>query len=52
MKGEWLYEQAITHELEGMVPKRADSVYQLGARSDDWLKVKRLVAVPAERFKR
>jgi bifunctional non-homologous end joining protein LigD len=50
--GEWLYQQAVSLELEGIVAKRADSTYQLGARSDNWLKIKRPGAVPAERFKR
>ncbi|WP_213956724.1 MULTISPECIES: hypothetical protein [unclassified Variovorax] len=38
--------------LEGLVAKRLDSVYQSGVRSPDWVKVKRKGAVPAERFKR
>jgi len=39
-------------KLEGLVAKRADSVYRPGARSSDWVKVKRKGAIPAERFKR
>lgn len=39
-------------KLEGLVAKRADSVYQPGVRSSDWVKVKRKGAIPAERFKR
>jgi bifunctional non-homologous end joining protein LigD len=50
--GEWLYQQAVSLELEGIVAKRADSVYQMGVRSDNWLKIKRPGAVLAERFKR
>jgi bifunctional non-homologous end joining protein LigD len=50
--GEWLYQTAVTLELEGIVAKKADSVYQPGVRSNDWLKIKRPGAVPAERFKR
>jgi bifunctional non-homologous end joining protein LigD len=39
-------------KLEGLVAKRANSVYQSGVRSSDWVKVKRKGAVPPERFKR
>jgi len=39
-------------KLEGLVAKRADSVYRPGIRSSDWVKVKRKGAIPAERFKR
>jgi bifunctional non-homologous end joining protein LigD len=39
-------------ELEGMVGKRRDSIYLPGARSRDWVKIKRPGAVPVERFKR
>ena len=41
-----------TLKLEGLVAKRADSTYQPGVRSSDWVKVKRRGAIPAERFKR
>jgi bifunctional non-homologous end joining protein LigD len=37
--GEWVFEQAIAHDLEGLMAKRLDSPYQAG-RSRDWLKVK------------
>jgi bifunctional non-homologous end joining protein LigD len=39
-------------KLEGLVAKRANSVYRPGVRSSDWVKVKRKGAIPAERFKR
>ena len=45
-------EQLFELKLEGLAAKRADSVYQPGVRSSDWVKVKRKGAVPAERFKR
>jgi len=50
--GVWLYQQAIALELEGIVSKRLDSVYESGVRSPAWLKIKRPGAVPAERFRR
>jgi bifunctional non-homologous end joining protein LigD len=37
--GEWVFEQACSLDLEGMMAKRLDSTYQAG-RSRDWLKVK------------
>lgn len=37
--GEWVFEQAKSLDLEGMVAKRIDSTYQRG-RSRDWLKIK------------
>ena len=52
-RGRELYEQAVMQlKLEGIVAKRADSIYQPGVRSRDWVKVKRPGAVPAEGFKR
>jgi bifunctional non-homologous end joining protein LigD len=36
--GPALYEQALKLELEGIVGKRKDSMYQEGARGNDWLK--------------
>ncbi len=48
----WLYEQALAHQLEGVVGKREDSIYEPGVRSKSWFKLKRQGAVPAERFKR
>ncbi|MGN5479544.1 ATP-dependent DNA ligase [Cupriavidus basilensis] len=50
--GAWLYGHALTLGLEGVVGKRAGSVYRSGERSRDWIKVKRPGAVPPERFKR
>ena len=49
--GEWLYEQALALQLEGIVRKRLNSPYYPGIRSPDWLKVKRPGAVPPERFR-
>ncbi|MGF6870582.1 DNA ligase [Paraburkholderia sp. MM5477-R1] len=37
--GEWVFEQAIAHDLEGMIAKRLDAPYLRG-RSRNWLKVK------------
>jgi bifunctional non-homologous end joining protein LigD len=37
--GEELYKQAEKLELEGIVAKRADSVYEPGRRGNDWLKI-------------
>jgi bifunctional non-homologous end joining protein LigD len=51
-QAEWLYSQILSLELEGIVCKRVGSTYQDGARSSDWLKVKRPGAVPAQRFTR
>ena len=39
--GEAAFEMAVNEQLEGIVSKRVDSPYH-GARSDDWLKIKRL----------
>lgn len=50
--GAWLYGHALTLGLEGVVGKRAGSVYRSGERSTDWLKIKRPGAVPAKRFRR
>lgn len=50
-RGRWLYEQAKAHELEGVVGKRLDSLYEPGVRSDAWVKVKRPGATPAQRFR-
>lgn len=49
--GARLYEQAQALELEGLVAKRAGSIYVPGVRSADWIKVKRPSAIPPERFK-
>jgi bifunctional non-homologous end joining protein LigD len=35
-----LYEEASRHRLEGIVAKRAQSVYEVGERSDSWRKIK------------
>jgi bifunctional non-homologous end joining protein LigD len=51
-EGRELFDFAVQLKLEGLVAKRADSVYQPGVRSPDWVKVKRKGAVPAERFRR
>lgn len=46
--GAWLYGHALSLGLEGMVAKRAGSVYRPGERSPDWLKIKRPGAVPLQ----
>jgi len=38
--GQALFEQAVAAGLEGIMAKRADSLYQPGTRSRDWLKLK------------
>lgn len=48
----WLYSHALDLHLEGVVGKRADSIYRPGERSPDWFKLKRPGAVPPERFHR
>jgi bifunctional non-homologous end joining protein LigD len=51
--GAQLFKEAVIPlKLEGLVAKRVDSVYRSGARTSDWVKVKRKGAIPAERFKR
>jgi bifunctional non-homologous end joining protein LigD len=50
--GEQLFELAKQLKLEGLVAKKADSVYRPGVRSNAWVKIKRERAIPAERFKR
>jgi bifunctional non-homologous end joining protein LigD len=48
-----LFDEAVLPlQLEGLVAKRAASIYQPGVRSGDWVNVKREGAIPAERFKR
>lgn len=37
-----LFELARAQNLEGVVAKRKDSLYQIGARTTDWLKIKNL----------
>ena len=51
-KVQWLYQQALALQLEGVVAKRLDSPYLTGQRSSLWLKIKRPGAVPAQRFQR
>lgn len=51
-EGEWLFRQAVGLSLEGIVAKRADSIYEPGVRSQAWQKIKRPGAIPAQRFKR
>lgn len=50
--GDWLYGHALTLGLEGVVGKRAGSLYRPGERSSDWVKVKRPGAIPPQRFRR
>ncbi len=52
LDGHWLFEQALALRLEGIVGKRADSTYQPGVRSPDWVKIKRPGAVAPGRFQR
>lgn len=51
-QSEWLYQQCVALELEGIVCKRAGSTYQSGGRSPDWIKVKRPGAHEHGAFKR
>jgi len=39
-KGEEFFEEVKAKELEGIMGKRANSTYQIGKRSKDWLKIK------------
>ena len=48
----WLFEHALTLQLEGVVGKLADSPYLPGQRSPLWFKLKRPGAVPPDRFRR
>ncbi|CAJ97175.1 hypothetical protein E6A55_31255 [Cupriavidus necator H16] len=50
--GAWLYGHVLTLGLEGVVGKRAGSLYRDGERSPDWMKIKRPGAVPFKRFRR
>jgi len=46
---EGLFHEAVHQlELEGLVAKRADSVYRPGTRSTEWVKVKRKGAIPSD----
>lgn len=38
--GEVFFQTVLKHNLEGMIAKRADSLYYPGRRSSDWLKIK------------
>jgi bifunctional non-homologous end joining protein LigD len=48
----WLYDHTLQLKLEGVVAKRADSIYRPGERVKEWFKLKRPGAVPPKRFKR
>jgi bifunctional non-homologous end joining protein LigD len=48
----WMFSKALELRLEGVVAKLANSAYQPGVRSPDWVKVKRPGAVPPGRFRR
>lgn len=50
--GARLFGHALTLAPEGVVAKRAGSVYLSGERLPDWMKIKQLGAVPPKRFKR
>jgi len=41
-KGEQFYKAVLQHDLEGMVAKRKDSLYEQGLRTGSWLKIKNL----------
>jgi bifunctional non-homologous end joining protein LigD len=41
-KGEQFYQAVLQHDLEGMVAKHKDSVYEQGLRTGSWLKIKNL----------
>ena len=41
-KGEQFYQAILQHDLEGMVAKRKDSLYEQGLRTRSWLRVKNL----------
>lgn len=47
-----LFAMAVQLKLEGLVAKRADSVYVPGERTTAWRKIKVPGAVPPERFHR
>jgi bifunctional non-homologous end joining protein LigD len=51
-EGAALYEQAVALRLEGIVAMREGSQYVPGARSEEWVKIKRPGATPAGRFSR
>ncbi len=41
-KGEQFYQAVLQHDLEGIVAKRKNSVYEQGLRTGSWLKIKNL----------
>ena len=43
-EGESLYEASIKIGLEGVVAKRNDSLYEVGRRSDNWVKIKSVLS--------
>lgn len=38
--GEAFFQQIVARNMEGMIAKRADSTYQVGKRTNDWVKIK------------
>jgi bifunctional non-homologous end joining protein LigD len=48
----WLYAQALALQQEGVVGKRANSIYRPDERTADWFKLKRPGATPHGRFSR
>jgi bifunctional non-homologous end joining protein LigD len=48
----WLYAWVLEPRLEGIVGKRADSIYTPSERSLSWFKLKRPGVVPPVRFHR
>ncbi len=43
-EGKAYYEAALAKGIEGMIAKKKDSVYELGTRSGNWLKVKKILS--------
>lgn len=39
-KGKAFFEEAVKNKTEGIIAKKADSMYSVGKRSDEWLKIK------------
>lgn len=48
----WLYNHALSLQLEGVVGKKRDSIYLPGERNSTWFKLKRPGATPPGRFHR
>jgi bifunctional non-homologous end joining protein LigD len=44
-KGKSFFRKAVQLGLEGIIAKKIDSRYQIGIRSDDWLKIKKVRAL-------